>query len=137
MGLPGKSFCLTLAAVTLLSSNMCFLKEVAAKPHSHESAAHPEESVATAESHHQKSEDPCAPGGVVCCEDIVAVQPALSTALTKTVLQEEFYQAPVFYQAQTTLKRPQYEYQIDFSPGNSPPALFLFSNTNHAPPLHA
>lgn len=148
MGLQGKSFCLALAAITLSSFNMCFLEQVAAKPHSHESASHHEDSAATnSDSHahdtdhaHEQSEmpeSPCESGDVVCCENIVAVQPTVSTVLANTVLNESIYLAHSAYRVESAIKRPQYNYQIDFSPGTSPPTAFLFAHTNHAPPLHA
>ena len=123
MGLQGKSFCLALAVITLLSFNMCFLEQVAAKPHAHENS--------------EKSESPCESGDVVCCENILAVQPTVSTALANTVLNESIYLAHSTYRVESAINRPQYNYQIDFSPGTSPPTAFLFAHTNHAPPLHA
>ena len=147
MGLQGKSSCFMLAVMTLLSFNMCFLEEVAAQPHSHESAHH-EDSVQPADSHahaddanhaheSKKSEDPCNSGDVVCCENVVAVQPSMFSALSKPILIENLFLVPTLYQIETSIKHPpQYDYQIDFSPGSSPPSVFLFSNTNHAPPLH-
>lgn len=150
MGLQGKSFCLALAAITLLSFNMCFLEEVAAGPLFTESASH-HESPATGYHHaedskpetesscggHEKSESPCDTGKIVCCEDIVAVQPSVNPSLVRYDVFESVYLATESFRLESAIKHPHYEYHIDFSPGASPPTSFLLSNTNHAPPLHA
>ena len=127
----------SLVLVILSSFNMCALENVFASPghhssqttkdthlNNHHDSGHNEDS----DSDHEKN------GESLCCSDLVAVQSSPVLFLKPNLSYDIFYslRVPSLKTSQNLSK--DFNYQINFSPGASPPTAFLVSHFTHAPP---
>ncbi len=70
----------------------------------------------------------------LCCSSLVAVKNSQSNSTDIMLVKDSFFKAVVLERL-IPRPNPRPEYEVEFPPGVSPPAVFLLNHFNHAPPV--
>ncbi len=125
-----------LALSLLLACNFCLVEcAFASEEHNHsvrvsDSADHHHESDGNKEESDSEKHDAAS----LCCSSLVAVKNSPSYSVEAKLAKDLFSQTVIL---ERFIPRPNArpEYEVEFPPGASPPAVFLLKHFTHAPPV--
>jgi len=126
-----------LAFSFLVACNFCLVECACASDEHHDS-----EKISGSSSHHHESENGEEHSNSdkhdtasLCCSPLIAVQNSPSDLANLKLVKNSLSQAVVVEKFTPQFINTRSEYKVEFPTGASPPAVFLLTHFNHAPPV--